>query len=152
MTKNEDILKPFEVIERQTLEVENFVEKNKYFKILFFSQLYTQLDTCQKFHPALLCRIKKYLPHQARQTFYHSFILPHMDYCSTLWGDSSAAERIHKLQKRAAIESLPDRVKYGKALLVFKSVKGLAPDYNYVRTFRVSTNGLIAKHTFKCQR
>ena len=57
-------------------------------------------------HIALLCRIKKYLPHQARQTFYHSFILPHMDYCSTLWGDSSAAERIHKLQKRAAIESL----------------------------------------------
>ena len=51
MTKNEDILKPFEGIERQTLEVENVVEKNKYFTILFFSQLYTQLDTCQKFHP-----------------------------------------------------------------------------------------------------
>ncbi len=98
---------------------------------------------------ALLCRIKKYLPYQARQTFYHSFILPHMDYCSTLWGDSSAAERIHKLQKRAARVitdspyrtpsaplfeqlrwlSLPDRVSYRKALLVFRSVKGLAPDY-----------------------
>ena len=59
MTKNEDILKPFEVIERQTLEVENVVEKNNYFTILFFSQLYTQLDTCQKFHPAVhqtLCK------------------------------------------------------------------------------------------------
>ena len=54
MTKNEDILKPFEGIERQTLEVENVVEKNKYFTILFFSQLYTQLDTCQKFHPCVL--------------------------------------------------------------------------------------------------
>ena len=52
-------------------------------------------------YTALLCRIKKYLPYKARQTFYHSFILPHMDYCSTLWGDSSAAERTHKLQKRA---------------------------------------------------
>ena len=51
MTKNEDILKPFEVIERQILEVENVVEKNKDFTILFFSQLYTQLDTCQTFHP-----------------------------------------------------------------------------------------------------
>ena len=100
-------------------------------------------------HIALLCRIKKYLPYQAKQTFYHSFILPHMDYCSTLWGDASAAERIHKLQKRAARVitnspyrtpsaplfeqfrwlSLPDRVKYRKVLLVFKSVKGLAPDY-----------------------
>ena len=118
---------------------------------------------------ALLCRINKYLPHQARQTFYHSFILPHMDYCSTLCGDASAAERIHKLQKRAARVitdspyrtpsaplfeqlrwlSLPDRVKYRKALLVFKSVKGLAPD---VRTVQISTNGLIAKHTLKCQR
>ena len=51
MTKNEDISKPFKVIERQTLEVENVVEKIKYFTILFFSKLYTQLDTCQKFHP-----------------------------------------------------------------------------------------------------
>ena len=55
MTKNKDILKPFEVIERQTLEVENVVEKNKYFTILFFSQLYTQLDTCQNFHPYAVC-------------------------------------------------------------------------------------------------
>ena len=39
MTKNKDISKQFEVIERQTLEVENVVEKNKYFTILFFSQL-----------------------------------------------------------------------------------------------------------------
>ena len=53
MTKNEVISKPFKVIERQALEVENVVEKNKYFTILFFSQLYTQLDTCQKFHPAV---------------------------------------------------------------------------------------------------
>ena len=43
MTKNEDISKTFEVIERQILEVENVVEKNKDFTILFFSQLYTQL-------------------------------------------------------------------------------------------------------------
>ena len=49
----------------------------------------------------LLCMIKKYFPYQARQTFC-SFILPHMDYCSTLWGEASAAEDIHKLQKCAA--------------------------------------------------
>ena len=50
---------------------------------------------------ALLCRIKKYLPYQARQTFYHSFILPHIDYCSTLWGDASAAERSRAQQSAA---------------------------------------------------
>ena len=58
MTNNEDISKPFKVIERQTLEVENGVEKNKYFTILFFSQLYTQLDTCQKFHPYMFDELR----------------------------------------------------------------------------------------------
>ena len=63
MTKNEDISKPFEVIERQTLEVENVVDKNKYFTILFFSQLYTQLDTCQKFHPHASTRTRDHVVH-----------------------------------------------------------------------------------------
>ncbi len=49
ITKREDISNPFEVLERQTLE--NIVEKNKYLTILFFSQLYTHLHTCQKSHP-----------------------------------------------------------------------------------------------------
>ena len=51
ITKREDISNPFEVIERQTLEVENIDEKNKYLPILFFSQLYTHLHTCQKSDP-----------------------------------------------------------------------------------------------------
>ena len=51
ITKREDISNPFEVLERQTLEVENIVGENKYLTILFFSQLYTHLHTCQKSHP-----------------------------------------------------------------------------------------------------
>ena len=53
ITKREDISNPFrfEVLERQTLEVESIVEKNKYLTILFFNQLYTHLHTCQKSHP-----------------------------------------------------------------------------------------------------
>lgn len=98
---------------------------------------------------ALLCRIKKYLPYQARKTFYNSYILPHMDYCSTLWGNANSSEHIYKLQRRAARIipdseyrapsapllkqlnwlPLPERVKYRQSQLVFKAVKGLAPDY-----------------------
>ena len=52
ITKNEDISNPFEVAERKTLAVQNIVDKNKYLTILFFSQYYTHLDTCQKYHPA----------------------------------------------------------------------------------------------------
>ena len=51
ITKHEDISNRFDVLERQTLVVENIVEKNKYLTILFFSQLYTHLHTCQKSHP-----------------------------------------------------------------------------------------------------
>ena len=51
MTKNEDISNPFEVTERKRLAVQNNVDKKKYLTILFFSQHYTQLDTCPKFHP-----------------------------------------------------------------------------------------------------
>ena len=41
MTTNEDISKPFEVIERQTLEVENVVEKNKdFYDFIFQSALH----------------------------------------------------------------------------------------------------------------
>ena len=36
ITKREDISNPFEVLERQTLEVENMVEKNKYLTIFIF--------------------------------------------------------------------------------------------------------------------
>ena len=56
ITKREDISNPFDVLESQTLEVENIVEKNRYLTILFFSQLYTHLHTCQKSHPCM-CRV-----------------------------------------------------------------------------------------------
>ena len=53
MMKNEDNSNPFEVTERKTLAAQNIVNKNKYLTILFFSQHYTHLDTCPKFHPPI---------------------------------------------------------------------------------------------------
>ncbi len=75
-------------------------------------------------------------------------MFPHLDYCSHLWG-SAQLKQLFKLQKRAAwmIYDLPtrtptapllkqlnwmpliDRIKYRKAVMVFKSVNGLAPQY-----------------------
>ena len=51
---------------------------------------------------ALLCKIQKYLPYQARKMFY---TLPHMDHCSTLWGNANSSERICKLQSAARIKT-----------------------------------------------
>ena len=48
---------------------------------------------------ALLRRIKKYLPHQIRLTYYKAYIQPHLDYCNTVWGLSTHVSRIHILQK-----------------------------------------------------
>ena len=96
----------------------------------------------------LLCRIKQYLPYKARKTFYNSYILPHMDYCSTLWGSATTSDRIYKLHRRTAailtdseywaqsyplLEQLnwlplPERDKYRQSQVVYKAVNGLAPD------------------------
>ena len=46
----EDISNPLEVTERKIIAVENIVDKNKYLTLLFFSQHYTHLDTCPKYH------------------------------------------------------------------------------------------------------
>ena len=37
---------------------------------------------------ALLRRIKKYLDHRTKVTFYNAYILPHFDYCCTIWGNN----------------------------------------------------------------
>ena len=86
---------------------------------------------------------------QRRKTFYNSYILPHMDYCITLWDNATTSHRIYKLQRRAAriitdseyrapsdplleqLNWLPlqERVKYRQSELVYKAVNGLAPDY-----------------------
>ena len=100
---------------------------------------------------ALLCRLKQYLPLQARKLYFSSYILPVIDYCLTVWGNAPKLhiERIHKLQKRAArviLNSPPDsssqpffeelgwltvsvRVEYNKDILLYKSVNNMSPTY-----------------------
>ncbi len=48
-----------------------------------------------------MLRIKKYLPHQTRITFYKAHIQPHIDYCYTIWGQYTHIPRIDILQKMA---------------------------------------------------
>ena len=100
---------------------------------------------------ALLRRIKVYLPLSYRRLYYNAYILPCIDYCLTIWGNTSKnnLERIHKLQKYAAriiLDAPPDspslplfnelgwlnvfeRMEFNKAVLLFKSVHGMCPDY-----------------------
>ena len=100
---------------------------------------------------SLLYKLKVYLPTHVRQLFYNSYILPYIDYCSTVWGCVSKhdCDRIIKLQKRAARIildcdysisssfmftslkwlSFPVRVNYQKSILMYKIINGMVPDY-----------------------
>ena len=60
-----------------------------------------------------LRRIKKFLPIQTRKLFYNAYIMPSIDYCLTIWGNTSHSnlDRVYKLQKRAArciLDAPPD--------------------------------------------
>ena len=52
----------------------------------------------------LLLRIKCFLNIQVRKLFFNSYILPHLDYCCTVWGNCSQRllQEMIKFQKRAA--------------------------------------------------
>ena len=52
----------------------------------------------------LLGRIKQYLSIPVRKIFFNARILPHLDYCCTIWGNSSAdsMDSLITFQKRAA--------------------------------------------------
>ena len=90
----------------------------------------------------LLGRIKQYLSIPIRKLFYNAYILPHLDYCCTIWGNttSDSINAVVKFQKRAARLILdrdfdapsaelfaelnwmifPERVKFQKAIMMFK--------------------------------
>ena len=89
-------------------------------------------------------RIKQYLNLHARKLFYNAYILPHLDYCCSIWGNCSKELQncVVKFQKRAARIILdkdfeapsaplfhelrwitfPERVDFKKAILIYKTL------------------------------
>ena len=90
-----------------------------------------------------------------------------MDYCSCVWG-SGNVEKLYKLQKRAArmIYDLPssahseplfkrlnwmtimDRINYRRAVMVYKSLNGLAP--SYMKDMYTLVNNVNTRSTRYC--
>ena len=99
----------------------------------------------------LLNRIKQYLNVPTRKLFYNAYILPHLDYCCSIWGNANSEliNSVVKFQKRPArsildkpLETqsielftelkwmmLPERVVYQKAILMYKVMHNLTPPY-----------------------
>ena len=63
-------------------------------------------NVCRKLNSklALLKRIKPYLNYETMKLFYNSYILPHMDYCCTIWCSATRSnlKKVISIQKRAA--------------------------------------------------
>lgn len=98
----------------------------------------------------LLSKIKSFLSLPHRVQFYKSYIQPHIDFCNTVWGNTSEGNKIKvlRLQKRACrvildynveniteametlgIMSIYDRIFLRKAKLMFKIYNKIAPTY-----------------------
>lgn len=100
----------------------------------------------------LLQRIRKYLPRSARRQFFNSFILPHFDYCLSVWGSCEEPlymRRLDRLMKKGMrlILNCPFdtpsnfmyqkmkwfplkyRYKHKVVQLVYKGLHGIAPPY-----------------------
>lgn len=125
---------------------------------------------------SLLRQLSSYVSVDIQKKYYQGYILPLMDYGSVVWGTTSAAniDRLMKLQKRAAriilradfttpsavmfhkLDWLPvdKRLKYNKAVFIYKALNNLSPQYiadllrpvseTHSRTLRSSVNGALA--------
>ena len=98
-----------------------------------------------------LKRIRRFVPYYTLLSIYKSLLQPHFDYCSVVWGNCSKtlSSKLQKLQNRAAriltyssfdanadtlIEKLGwkklnSQRQMHKAIMVYKSLNGLAPQY-----------------------
>ena len=110
-------------------------------------------------------RSNKYkLSRKALEILYNSFILPHFDYCDTIWDNCSQTlsdelEKLnqdairtiigavrgtshHKLYNESGILPLKERRRRHKLILYFKIIKGLTPNYlaNYIPPLVSETN------------
>ena len=105
-------------------------------------------------------RLKSLLPRHVLVTVYKSLILPHFDYCSSVWGNlgKGLAQKLQKLQNRAARiitgsdytirsskisdlnwSALEQRRDQHLKLLMFKTINKNVPDYLSAKFVPVNT-------------
>lgn len=98
-----------------------------------------------------LKRASRYIHQDTRATMYNTLVLPHLDYCCTLWGNSgkNKIQRLQKIQNRGmriVLQSHPrthikdmlgelrwlsvkQRILFLNCVFIFKILNGLTPSY-----------------------
>jgi len=108
---------------------------------------------CKKIASAIgaIKRVKPFVPQSTSLSIYNSLVQPHVDHSSLVWGNSgkTSSNKLQKLQNRAAlvitsssfdadVDSLFHKLSWKylnsqrhiqKALMVFKSLNNLVPEY-----------------------
>ena len=106
---------------------------------------------CTKIASGAIKRVKPFVPQSTLLNIYNSLVQPHFDYYSLVWGNcgKTLSNKLQKLQNRAArvitssnfdvdVDSLFHKLSWKdlesqrqiqNALMVFKSLKGLVPEY-----------------------
>ena len=117
-------------------------------KFFFFPANKLRRSEICLFHPHLTCLTLYRKSHLNNQS-YKSLILPHLDYCSAVWGCIGNGQKLEKLQNGAARiitgsgwdvrsaqilfalkwESLADRRSKQLKSLMFKTANNLVPEY-----------------------
>ena len=71
---------------------------------LTWNEQVTKVKKTVLFKLSLLQKIKKLLPQTTRITFFNYYIKPHLNYCSSIWGQTSqdSLASINRLLKEAA--------------------------------------------------
>ena len=110
-------------------------------------------QTCKKISRkiGLVRHLRPVIPHRALMSLYRALVVPLFDYCDVVWGSASdrLITRVARLQNRGARvltgarrysrvtplyrklnwKTFSERVTFHKAVLVYKSLNGLTPDY-----------------------
>ncbi len=132
------------------------VEKSKILGIMIDSNLswnahIAQVKKVVSFKLFLLRKIRKYLTLETRKTFYSYYIKPIIEYCCSIWGNTTKenTDTINKLLKKTArlildvepltpsktmfekLKWLPfdELIKFRQVCLVYKAFCGTAPPY-----------------------
>ena len=108
------------------------------------------IKTAQK-NISVIKRAKSYVPTRSLKLLYNSIVLPHFDYCSSVWSERFQRQtiKLQKVQKRAARIVLGEgfdvsskdmfsrlgwmpiqtRFQFGRAVIMYKAMHGMAPEY-----------------------
>jgi len=116
--------------------------------LLWKEHINTVTSTLSK-NLALLRRIRTYLPTNIRILYYKVYFQPIIDYCNTIWGQSSHITRILKLQK-LALRLIYDKPWDSPSFPLFEKAKLLPIDYRVNLRLTLMTykavNGLVPKY------